>query len=271
MGRDDGRRGSRVREAAQPTDADLLAPGRATQRQATSAGWPSRARCAGSTNQKLALGLVHARDRTIRLSRGCRAMPAWVIDYVLVHELAHLLEPGHDAGVLGVGRPLPAGRAGQGLPQGWSAAAKLGTPPATRLDDGAARRRRATPSDRDQVDMLRLLGQRVDRPPAHVERLGADRVLGVRRGARHEADVEVVHLAARAAERDGVLVEVHRHRVERRGRRRRTPRSPRAARRRPGSVARLAVAAELEPAPRLRVQGQQHRAAGRRRAPARRR
>jgi predicted metal-dependent hydrolase len=34
-------------------------------------------------------------DRTIRLSHRLQPMPSWVIDYVLVHELAHLLEPGH--------------------------------------------------------------------------------------------------------------------------------------------------------------------------------
>jgi len=34
-------------------------------------------------------------DRTIRLSHRLQSMPSWVIDYVLVHELSHLLEPGH--------------------------------------------------------------------------------------------------------------------------------------------------------------------------------
>jgi predicted metal-dependent hydrolase len=34
-------------------------------------------------------------DRTIRLSERLREMPPWVQDYVLVHELAHLIEPGH--------------------------------------------------------------------------------------------------------------------------------------------------------------------------------
>lgn len=34
-------------------------------------------------------------DRTIRLSRRLAGMPAYVIDYVLLHELAHLLVPGH--------------------------------------------------------------------------------------------------------------------------------------------------------------------------------
>jgi predicted metal-dependent hydrolase len=34
-------------------------------------------------------------DRTIRLSRRMVGMPDYVVDYVLLHELAHLLEPGH--------------------------------------------------------------------------------------------------------------------------------------------------------------------------------
>lgn len=32
----------------------------------------------------------------IRLSDRLRPMPSWVVDYVLVHELAHLIEPGHN-------------------------------------------------------------------------------------------------------------------------------------------------------------------------------
>jgi predicted metal-dependent hydrolase len=34
-------------------------------------------------------------DRTIRLSRRLEGMPSYVVDYVLLHELAHLIVPGH--------------------------------------------------------------------------------------------------------------------------------------------------------------------------------
>jgi len=32
---------------------------------------------------------------TIRISNRLAAEPGWVLDYVIVHELAHLLVPGH--------------------------------------------------------------------------------------------------------------------------------------------------------------------------------
>jgi hypothetical protein len=34
-------------------------------------------------------------DRSIRVSERLKSMPIWVQDYVLVHELAHLIEAGH--------------------------------------------------------------------------------------------------------------------------------------------------------------------------------
>ena len=48
-------------------------------------------------NQNRRWGSCTPADRTIRLSSRLRAMPEYVVDYVLVHELAHLVEPGHDA------------------------------------------------------------------------------------------------------------------------------------------------------------------------------
>jgi predicted metal-dependent hydrolase len=48
-------------------------------------------------NQQRRWGSCTPADRSIRLSSRLRAMPDYVVDYVLVHELVHLLEPGHDA------------------------------------------------------------------------------------------------------------------------------------------------------------------------------
>jgi predicted metal-dependent hydrolase len=46
-------------------------------------------------NMKSRWGSCTMADRTIRLSHRLQPMPSWVIDYVLMHELTHLLEPGH--------------------------------------------------------------------------------------------------------------------------------------------------------------------------------
>jgi predicted metal-dependent hydrolase len=46
-------------------------------------------------NQNSRWGSCTPSDRSIRLSTRLQGMPAWVIDYVLVHELAHLIETGH--------------------------------------------------------------------------------------------------------------------------------------------------------------------------------
>ncbi len=48
-----------------------------------------------SENQQHRWGSCTPATRSIRLSSRLRGMPDWVVDYVLVHELAHLLEVGH--------------------------------------------------------------------------------------------------------------------------------------------------------------------------------
>jgi predicted metal-dependent hydrolase len=47
------------------------------------------------TNQEQRWGSCTPAQGTIRLSDRLAAFPEWVIDYVIVHELAHLLEMGH--------------------------------------------------------------------------------------------------------------------------------------------------------------------------------
>ena len=46
-------------------------------------------------NQQRRWGSCTPEDRTIRLSRRLTGMPDYVVDYVLLHELVHLVEPGH--------------------------------------------------------------------------------------------------------------------------------------------------------------------------------
>lgn len=47
------------------------------------------------SNQARRWGSCTSEDRSIRLSDRLHGMPQWVVDYVLLHELAHLIEPNH--------------------------------------------------------------------------------------------------------------------------------------------------------------------------------
>ncbi|MFL6238387.1 MAG: M48 family metallopeptidase [Actinomycetes bacterium] len=84
-----------AREAkARPSDAELLA--RAHELSARYlAGKAKPASVRWVDNQQSRWGSCTPVDRTIRLSRRLMDMPGYVVDYVLLHELAHLLVPGH--------------------------------------------------------------------------------------------------------------------------------------------------------------------------------
>ena len=47
------------------------------------------------TNQQSRFGSCTSMDKTIRISDRVKTMPSWVQDYVIIHELAHLLYPDH--------------------------------------------------------------------------------------------------------------------------------------------------------------------------------
>jgi predicted metal-dependent hydrolase len=49
-------------------------------------------------NQRWRWGSCSPEARAIRISTRVAAFPAWVLDYVVVHELAHLSVPGHGPG-----------------------------------------------------------------------------------------------------------------------------------------------------------------------------
>ncbi|WP_341928063.1 M48 family metallopeptidase [Nocardioides psychrotolerans] len=82
-------------------------------------------------NQNSRWGSCTPGDRSIRLSVRLQGMPGWVIDYVLVHELAHLLEAGHDAAFWGWVERYPQADKARGFLEGWSAAVKMEPPPGT--------------------------------------------------------------------------------------------------------------------------------------------
>ncbi len=64
-------------------------------------------------------------DGTIRLSSRLQGMPDWVVDYVLVHELAHLLQPGHDPAFWALVGRYPRTERARGYLEGVAVAASL--------------------------------------------------------------------------------------------------------------------------------------------------
>jgi predicted metal-dependent hydrolase len=65
-------------------------------------------------------------EGTIRVSERLRDVPPWVLDYVLVHELAHLLVPGHGKDFWEWVHRYPKTERAMGYLEGLSAAAGLG-------------------------------------------------------------------------------------------------------------------------------------------------
>ena len=107
-----------------PSDRDLLA--RAIELSRT---WlagrakPASVRWVG--NQGSRWGSCTPVDRTIRLSDRLQGMPSWVVDYVLVHELAHLLVPGHGPDFWALVDQFPRTERARGYLEGVSHAAGL--------------------------------------------------------------------------------------------------------------------------------------------------
>jgi len=75
-------------------------------------------------------------DGTIRLSDRLRTMPGWVIDYVLLHELTHLVEPGHNARFWRFVDQFPKAERAKGYLEGVAAAANLDLDPCEELPEG---------------------------------------------------------------------------------------------------------------------------------------
>lgn len=54
------------------------------------------------TNQHSRYGSCTSLDKTIRISERVKAMPGWVQDYIILHELAHLIYPDHSKEFWGI-------------------------------------------------------------------------------------------------------------------------------------------------------------------------
>ena len=99
------------------------------------------------TNQRGRWGSCTPADRTIRLSHRLRGFPDWVVDYVLVHELAHLLVPDHSAAFWDLVASYPMAERARGYLLGVAASHPgLAAEPDDDLDGEPARPAPATPA-----------------------------------------------------------------------------------------------------------------------------
>ena len=88
-------------------------------------------------NQRSRWGSCTPGDRTIRLSARLQGMPQWVIDYVLLHELAHLLVAGHNAAFWRLLEAYPETQRAKAFLEGVAFATSRGMGPDSDLPDGA--------------------------------------------------------------------------------------------------------------------------------------
>ncbi|MEU6343017.1 M48 family metallopeptidase [Streptomyces sp. NPDC046977] len=84
------------------------------------------------TNQNSRWGSCTPAEGSIRLSHRLQGMPEYVVDYVLLHELAHLLVPGHGPDFWKVLERYPRTERARGYLEGVVAAAGLPHPPTAR-------------------------------------------------------------------------------------------------------------------------------------------
>jgi hypothetical protein len=77
-------------------------------------------------NQRGRWGSCTPADGSIRLSRRLLGMPGWVLDYVIVHELAHLIIPDHGPRFWRLVAGYPKTERARGYLEGVAYAARLG-------------------------------------------------------------------------------------------------------------------------------------------------
>jgi predicted metal-dependent hydrolase len=107
-----------------PSDAQLAARARElSERYLDGLARPSSIRWV--TNQNSRWGSCTPSDGTIRISARVKGMPPYVLDYVILHELAHLLAPGHGPQFWSLLTSYPRTERARGYLEGVAAAAGL--------------------------------------------------------------------------------------------------------------------------------------------------
>ncbi len=86
------------------------------------------------TNQDARWGSCTPAAGSIRLSHRLQGMPEYVLDYVLLHELAHLLVPGHGPRFWRLLEPYPRTERARGFLEGVVAAERLPYVPGARTE-----------------------------------------------------------------------------------------------------------------------------------------
>jgi len=110
-----------------PSDEQLLARALDLSRRFLG-GTAKPASIAWVTNQNSRWGSCTPADGTIRISARVKGMPSWVLDYVILHELAHLLQPGHGGDFWSLLQPYPRTERARGYLEGVAATAGLQWP-----------------------------------------------------------------------------------------------------------------------------------------------
>ncbi len=126
---------TRAERRRRPSDSDLeQRAGQLSRKYLEDLAHPTSVRWVA--NQRARWGSCTPADGTIRLSERLQGMPAYVIDYVLLHELAHLLEPGHDDDFWAWLKRYDMTERARGFLEGVSTASHLEPPPgSTPADD----------------------------------------------------------------------------------------------------------------------------------------
>ena len=110
-----------------PSDEQLFARAVDLSRQFLG-GLANPASIAWVTNQNSRWGSCTPADGTIRISARVKGMPAWVLDYVILHELTHLLQPGHGVEFWSLLENYPRTERARGYLEGVAATAGLRWP-----------------------------------------------------------------------------------------------------------------------------------------------